>query len=419
MIVLLGLNHRTADLSLREKCHFPREDIPGCLRDLTSFREVQEALILSTCNRVELVADVGNLQEGIPRLKDFLHSRKKLEANHTEKSLYVHDDVYAIHHLFRVASSLDSMVVGEPQILGQMKEAFRIAMEVGSTGKKLNRCFHRAFYVAKRVRTETEIARHPVSVGSVMVELASKIFDKISDQVVLFVGAGEMIQETAQGLLGLGVTEILVTNRTHEKAHQLAEQFHGTTFFLDKLTQHLPRADIIITCTSSVDPLITVPMVNQAMRRRNNKPTFYIDLAVPRNIEKEIQKRENVYLYNIDDLSGIAKVNLAKRENEIHQAEAIINQECKDFSEKVHSNGFLPLISSLNKKAEKISKEELEKTLKRFPDLTEEQLQAMESMTKSITKKILHDPISHIKNVGPNEEDKDSIYRLIRRIFRL
>lgn len=418
MLYLWGLNHKTAKLDIRERFHVAKEEIPTHLRNLVQISNVEEGMILSTCNRVEIVSNVSDLK-ATDLIKEYFFKAKNVEAAEVETLAYSYQDGQAVSHLFRVASSLDSMVVGEAQILGQMKEAFRVAMDVGTTGKMLNRCLHRAFYVAKRVRTETEISRYPVSVGSVAVDLALRIFENLKEKVVLLVGAGEMMQDVARRLYQAGVTEMLVTNRSHGKAVELAQEFQGTTFFLEKLAQHLPRADIVMVCTGSEKPLIDLAMVEQAMEHRKHVPMFLIDLSVPRNVDVKITEHPNVFLYDLDHFETIVKENLDLRQRQMVDAEAIIAQEKHVFLEKMDEGRMDPVIQSLYRKAEDIAQVELAKTIKMFEHVTPEQKEALEKMTQAIARKMLHGPVEEIKKEARNSQDHSTLRSLLSRLFKI
>lgn len=418
MLYLWGLNHKTARIDMRQRFHVGKEEIPTHLSNLLKISDVREGMILSTCNRVEIVSHIESLQAS-EKIKNYFCEAKNLNPADVDSLTYSYQDAQAVSHIFRVASSLDSLVVGEAQILGQMKEAFRLAMDAGSTGKVLNRCLHRAFFVAKRVRTETEISRYPVSVGSVAVDLALKIFENLREKVVLLVGAGEMMQEVAMRLVQAGVTDLLVTNRSHAKAVELAQEFQGTTFFLEKLPQHLPRADIVMVCTASEKPLIDLAMVEQAMGHRKHVPMFLIDLSVPRNVDVEITSHPNVFLYDLDHFEAIVEENLNLRKKQMAEAEAIVEEERHLFLEKMDEGQLDPVIRSLYQKADEIAQGELAKTLKTFQNVTPEQRQALEIMTQSIARKMLHGPVEEIKREARSTQDHSSLRSLLSRLFRI
>lgn len=418
MLVVLGLNHTTAEVGLREQLHFPKERLGSALERLRAVPGVQEGMILSTCNRVEVMAVVDELEPTLPHLRKFLCDNQDLSGGF-DQALYVHTDEKALSHLFRVTSSLDSMVVGEPQILGQVKDAFRTAMAAGTTGNILNRCLHRALHVAKRVRTETGVASHAVSMGSVAVELAEKIFEKLSEQVVLLIGAGEMMEETAQRLTERGVSEILVTNRTHETALALAKRFQGTTFFIEKLASHLPRADIVMACTSAGEPLVKSEVVAEAMQHRAHRPLYFIDLSVPRNIEEAVGGMENVFLYDVDDFQTIVEKNLKHRQKELHLAEMIVETECRLFAQRLGDRHGENLIAGLSQKAQAIADQEVERTLKKLANVQEADREALRVMAQSIARKVVSDPINELKRLGGSEDLDDTGVHWIRRLFRL
>ena len=304
-IVLIGLNHKTAPVEIREKFAVVCVDTSGPLMNLTQMRALRESFYLSTCNRMEVLFTTPRLDEGISAVVGLLADIYGQTGSALKPYLYTYIDQDAVKHLYRVACSLDSMVVGESQILGQIKDAYRQATEAKTSGVILNRLLHKSFSVAKQVRTETRIGSSAVSISYAAVELAKKIFQELQGRIALLIGAGEMAELAAEHLLSNGVERIVVANRTLERALALAKRFNGTTVGWDELAEELTRVDIIVSSTGSPEPILSAEQVKQRMRARRNRPLFFIDIAVPRDIDPEVNRIDNVYLYNIDDLQGI------------------------------------------------------------------------------------------------------------------
>ncbi len=415
-IVLVGVNHKTAPVEVREQlalkgCETPPlhlfHGIDGC----------QEALFLSTCNRVEVVA-VANDGDGVVDaiLATWLF-KSGLDTD-VKKHLYVHRGEAAIRHIFRVASSLDSMVVGEPQILGQLKEAYRLAVEERTTGTVLNRLLERAFTIAKRIRTQTEIASHAVSISYAAVELARKIFGDLRGKAVLLIGAGEMAELAAQHLITNGVSRIVVANRTLSRAVELAKEFHGEAISLDELQQALEEVDIVISSTGAPGVVLTKEQVKRAMGPRYHRLLFLIDIAVPRDIERSVDDVENVYLYDIDDLKSVVEENTAKREREARKAERIINEEVIKFLSWLETLEVVPVIQGLQAKGEAIRQRELARSMKALKGLSEKEMKAVDTLTRSIVQKILHDPVVTLRKECTNKEAQ-LLLDTVKRLFKL
>jgi glutamyl-tRNA reductase len=418
-IVVLGVNHNTADVSVRERLHFSPSQIPTAL-DLLQERypEVQEKVILSTCNRVEIYASLYDDLEGIHGLKRFFYSFHEIPEGTLENCLYLYELEKAVGHLFRVSSSLDSMLVGEPQILGQVKKAYEAARDRHATGRVLNHLFEKAFSVAKRVRTETGIAENAVSVGYAAVELARKIFGTLEGKSVMLIGAGEMIELASRNLLSSGVQSVFVSNRNFARAVELAETLGGNAIRFDNLECVLDRFDIVISSTGAPRPIVRKPIVEKAMQERRNRPMFFIDIAVPRDVDPEVNQIENVYLYDIDDLKNLTEANLREREREALKAEEIVNSEVRRFLTWLDSVEAFPTIAALRDQAEVIRKAELEKALARWKDLTDEERRSLENLTSSIVNKILHAPTVNLKRQRENTETF-SYLAAIRHLFNL
>jgi len=407
-LLVVGLNHNTAPIAIRECLAFSEDKLEEALSKVHTLSSVKENMIVSTCNRVEVYAATRETEKAIHDLKDFLSHYHGLPLKEFDKSLYARVGEEAVKHIFRVASSLDSMVVGEPQILGQIKEAYDRAQQSKTSGLILHRLLHRAFHVAKRVRTETKIAISAVSVSSVAVELAKKIFGTLEKKTVLLMGAGEMCELAARHLVSEGAEKILVTNRTDDRAVALAQQFKGDAIPFEEMGQGLRKTDIVISATNSPPYLIGHDQVTKVMKDRKQRPIFFIDIADPRDIEPKVGDIENVYLYNIDDLQKVAHENIKDREKEAQKAEAIVKDEVVKFVNWYHSLDVTPTIVALRKKFEEIRKKELEKTLSLHPDLSDKEKKSLEALTSAIVNKILHAPITLLKRT--DEEAMSDLY---------
>ena len=417
-LVLLGLNHKTAAVALREKLAGLVTDLGAAYEDLKAWPELLELVLYSTCNRVEVLGATAEPEEAIRRLRAFFSRLPEVSPAELDKSLYVHRDREAVLHLFRVAASLDSLVVGEPQILGQIKEAYRQATESQATGPVLNRLLHKTFSVAKRVRRETGIGDHAVSISYAAVTLGRKIFGTLAGKTAVLVGAGEMAELALEHLKSDGVGRIIIANRTLERGLELAQRFGGEAVSLEELADQLLFADIIISSTGSPQYLLTREQVKGVMRRRKHKPLFFIDIAVPRDLDPAINDLDNVYLYNIDDLKEVVEINWQRRHQEAAKAERLVAAETLKFLEWLETLAVYPTIISLKEKADRICEAELDKTLRQIGPLTEEQRQALEVLTRSITSKLLHDPIIYLKgNHHPQKPHRD--LDLVRRLFNL
>ena len=417
-VILVGLNHRTAHVEIREQVAFPEEDLDRSMKALYKLPNLSEGLILSTCNRVEIYAATKDSEKGVEEIKDFIAQQHHLHLSKFEDTLYVLQGEESVKHLFRVASSLDSMVVGEPQILGQIKGAYRVAHAAKTTGVLLNKLLHKAFSVAKRVRTETSIGNRAVSVSFVAVELAKKIFAHLEGREVLIIGAGEMCELAAQHLVRAGAQKILVTNRTWDRAMELAERFQGEALPFTELPHALLRADIIISSTGSPDVIVKKEEVSTIIRQRKQRPLFFIDIAVPRDIEPQVNTVDNVYLYDIDDLQEVAEANMKDRQHEARKAEAIVATEVEQFCRWYQSLELVPTIVSLQEKMEEMRKKELEKTLSTLPAVSDKERRAMEVLSEAIVKKILHGPITLLKKQDLNSEG-ESYVDVVKKLFRL
>jgi glutamyl-tRNA reductase len=417
-LILLGMNHKTAPLDLRERLSISCEEAIRPLREIMNIPWINGVIYLSTCNRVEVLAQTTNAEATLEHLKDFIVEHGNLSREELMRCLYVYGREEAVRHLFRVSASLDSLVMGEPQILGQVKDAYRQSVEAGTTGLILNKVMHFAFRVAKRVRSETGIAANAVSVSFAAVELAKKIFGGLKGKTVLLVGAGEMSELAARHLITHGAAQIIIANRTYARAQQMAEAFHGRPVDFDRLEEALRDADIVISSTGAPGYVITAPMVTAALRRRKNRLLFLIDIAVPRDIEPAAGNIENVFLYNIDNLQDIVDENVRGRMQEAQKAEAIIDEEVIRFTKWYHTLEVVPTIISLKEKAEVIVRGELDRSSAWMQHLTAEDRNNVEILAGSIINKILHDPIVSLKE---ESQDDDAIpyVAALRRLFKL
>ena len=417
-IVNIGMNHETAPVELRECL---AKDPAHADRALAMMRElacVKEGMFLSTCNRVEALFTTEQTDEAKGSVIAVLSKLGGMPSESLCSNLFTYEDRDAVRHIFRVASSLDSMVIGEPQILGQIKEAYTSATKENTTGVILNRLLHRAFHTAKRVRTETGISDAAVSVSYAAVELAKKIFYDFKGKKVLLIGAGEMAELAARHLLSQGVSAITVANRTFQKAVEVAQVFKGVPVSFEEIGAQLLEADIVISSTAAPGYVITHDQVKGSMKKRRNRPLFFIDIAVPRDVEPEVNDLENVYAYDIDDLKGIIQVNRGQREEEAIKAERIVEEEVIKFEQWLKTLEVVPTIVSLKEKAETIRQAELKKSLSSLGELSPSQMKSLETLTLSITEKILNDPILFLKKKADRPLGK-SYLDTARRLFCL
>jgi glutamyl-tRNA reductase len=416
-ILILGLNHKTADVDLRECLAFADDQVDTALQTLAQQPSISEIVLLSTCNRVEMIFTAEDPEKALSEVKNFLAEFKDIPADNFEKALYLHRGDEAVKHIFRVAASLDSMVVGEPQILGQVKEAYRIATEQKTSGVILNRLLHKTFLVAKRVRTETGIGNSAVSISYAAIELGRKIFGTLEGKNALLIGAGEMAELAVEHLRRHRTTEIFVANRTFARAVELAGKFNGSPINFEEIPDILPRVDIVISSTGSSEYVITRPQVKPVMKERRNRPVFFIDIAVPRDIDPALNRLTNVYVYDIDDLNGIVDENIEDRGREAIKGERIVDEAAIRFRQWVKSLSVVPTIKDLRDKLEKIIRAELAKTLN-GQDFSSEQAAALEKMAAALVNKFLHDPTMLLKTEGC-KADKSQHIDLTRKLFKL
>jgi len=420
-LIVLGINHKSAPVEVREQLAFNIKELREAADQVFSHMSgIDEKVILSTCNRVEIYAHVDNIEDGLASLKRFLYRYNEIPEGTLEKYFYHYALDDAVQHLFEVSASLDSMVIGEPQILGQVKSAYHSARSVRATGKVLNQLFEKAFSVAKKIRTETAIAEKAVSISYAAVEMATRIFGNLEGRVVLLIGAGEMIELAGKHLVNQGVKTILVSNRNYDRAARLATELGGSAVKYDEFQDQLVNADIVISSTGAPHYVIKKEAVELAARHRAGNPIFFIDIAVPRDIEPSVNDLQNVFLYDIDDLNSVVNDNLAEREKEAEKARAIIRAEVNSFVSWLDRLEVEPTIIAIRKKAEDIKKRELQKTFARLK-LDEHQKQTVEAMASSIINKILHDPTLHLKNqtIREPEHHQRSITEFMKDLFNL
>ncbi|MFT5697619.1 MAG: glutamyl-tRNA reductase [Desulforhopalus sp.] len=417
-LLLLGVNHKTTPVAVREKIALSTGyDDP--LTSLKGVRGLKEYYLLSTCNRVEFLLVEKPGQNVEKSIIEFLFGKEAKEQD-VRKYLYIFEGQEAVKHLFMVAASLDSMIVGEAQILGQLKVAYRHASQLGCTGPLLNKLLHKSFSVAKRVRTETAIGSSAVSISFAAVQLAKKIFGNLQEKNVLLVGAGEMAELAAEHLVGQGVGSVVVANRTLSRAVSLAQRFNGKAVSMDELVGQLEFVDIIISSTGATDIILHKDDVKSVMRSRRNKPLFFIDIAVPRDLDPGLNEIENVYLYDIDDLSSVVEMNRAERDKEAVKATRIVDEESLKFERYYQGLAVTPTILELRHKVEEIGTSELEKTLGKLKDLSESDIKCLEKMVSAINAKVLHNPLMYLKaDSCMGRDNRDKKVATIRELFGL
>lgn len=417
-LILIGLNHKTAPIEIRECFAFSDDDAREALTSLCTDTAVEEAVILSTCNRVELIMVTATAEAAVARAKTFLARTKQVPLDRFDESLYVHRGEAAARHLFRVASSLDSMVLGEPQILGQVKAAYRMATEQRTSGVILNRLLHRTFFIAKRIRTETGIGDHAVSISYAAIELARKIFGSLEKKKVLLIGAGEMAELAVDHLIHNRADSVFVANRTFKRGMELAARYKGTAIRFEEIIPHLEQVDIIISSTGSPEYILRPSDAKGIMRHRRNRPIFFIDIAVPRDIDPRINQIDNAYVYDIDDLNEVVDDNIKDRRREAVKADRIIDAAIIHFRQWYESLDVVPTIKALHAKMRGLAQQEVEKTLGQLSHLTPEDRQAIERMMGAAVSKILHDPTHYLKGEGCMGDRSVSI-DVARKLFKL
>jgi glutamyl-tRNA reductase len=405
-LVLLGINHNTAPIEVRERLAIPAERLADATLTLLHQPGIREGLILSTCNRVELLTLQDDAEATLPQTKTdllrFLHEYFAVSPHDIQPHLYEFREREAVRHLFRVASSLDSMVVGEPQILGQVKEAYTIARDAGAVSTHLEALLQRTFTVAKKIRTETQIGSSSVSIASVAVDLATKIFGSLYGKTVLLVGAGKMSELAARHLIQKGASSILVTNRTQSRAEKIAENFSSLTVHteaipFEALYEQADRADIVITSTGAPQKIFGRSHGQHFLHRRRNRPMFFIDIAVPRDVDPRMNEVEGCFVYDIDDLQQVAAANLADRSREAAAAENIVSREVDKYQERLQSRDAVPAIKALQQQAEELRVAELARSQSKLADLSPQQREAVEALTRSLTAKLLHPQLAALR----------------------
>jgi glutamyl-tRNA reductase len=417
-IILIGLNHKTAPVNIRECLAFSQDETRSALGDLRTMETIEEAMLFSTCNRVELLIISKESRNAVAQAKSFLAQFKQLPLVDFESSLYLHRGEAAVRHVFRVGASLDSMVLGEPQILGQIKTAYRTATEEKTSGVILNRLLHRAFFVAKRIRTETGIGDSAVSISYAAIELGRKIFGELAGKEVLLIGAGEMAELAVEHLIRNRSGNIFVANRTFERGVELATTYKGTAIRIEEVPDYLRRVDIIISSTGAKGFILEKQHVKAVMRGRRNRPIFFIDIAVPRDIDPAINTMNNAYVYDIDDLKDVVEENIEDRNREAIKAERIIDEAVINFRQWFQGLDVVPTIKALREKVQSIAQEEVRKTFQQLGHLSDKDREAIHRMAESLTNKILHEPTRYLKSNGC-QKDRSASLDITRKIFGL
>ncbi|SIS50868.1 glutamyl-tRNA reductase [Salimicrobium flavidum] len=415
-ILAVSINYRTAPLAIREKLTFSEADHREAMEALNDQKSILENVILSTCNRTEIYVVADQIHTGRYYIKDFLEKWFNIEKQEFSPHLIVYESDGAIEHLMRVSSGLDSMVLGETQILGQVKQAFQLSQKSGTTGTVFNQLFKQAVTLAKKGHKETAIGENAASVSYAAVELSKKIFGELKDKHIAIIGAGKMGELAAKNLHGFGVGQVTVLNRTLEKAESVAEQFHGSAGTMEKRDELLEKADIVISSTGSDSYVITKEMVEKAHKKRKGKPLFFVDIAVPRDLDPGIAELESMFLYDIDDLQGIVDENLAERKKAAESIELMIEAEIVEFKEWLQTLGVVPVISALRQKALGIQADTMESIERKLPELTDREKKILNKHTKSIVNQILKEPITQAKELA-NEPGAEESLQLLTQIF--
>jgi glutamyl-tRNA reductase len=410
----VGINYNTAPVAIRERLAFPADYLESSLKTLWNCHKIDGAAILSTCNRTEFYYQTED--DSADTLIEWIADDKKIHPKEFTPYLYNYTDSQSIRHMFRVACGLDSMVLGEPQILGQMKTAYQAAYEAGTLGKDLGKLFHHTFSAAKKVRTDTAIGSSPVSVAFAAVQLAQQIFDSLSEQTALLIGAGETIELTARHLCQNNIGRIIIANRTYDNAHTLATQFNGYAIELSEIPEHLAEADIVISSTASQLPILGKGRVESAIKKRKHKPMFMVDLAVPRDIEAEVEQLRDVYLYTVDDLQSTIDQNIDSRRKAAVQAEEIIDTQVEHFLSWMRSQGAQSVIKDYRLQAELIRNEALTKALKQLNNGRSAE-EALNLLAHTLTNKLIHTPSAQLREAGAN--DRHDLVAAAREIFKL
>ncbi|WP_426455136.1 glutamyl-tRNA reductase [Paenibacillus sp. S-38] len=417
-IVVAGLNYRTAPVAIREKFAFAEGDLPRALEELKATKSIMECVIVGTCNRTELYVAVDTQQLCGHHLRSFMEKWFGVPKEQFNKHLYVYENEKAINHLFRVTSGLDSMVIGETQILGQVRDAFLLAQTQKTTGVLFNTLFKQAITMAKRAHTETGIGENPVSVSYAAVELGKRIFGTYKGKKVLIIGAGKMSELTVKHLYANGSEKVTVVNRTLSRAKELADKFNGAASTMDRLLDHLEEADIVISSTGAAGYVLTAEQVSCILQRRRSRPLFMIDIAVPRDLDPRLGDMPNVFLYDIDNLQSLVNSHLEERHKAAAQIEEMIKAEMAAFEQWTRTLGVTPVIQALQTKASAIHEETMDSLMKKLPDLDERELKVIRKLTKSIVNQMLRDPIVRIKEMAAERHGDDAL-EMFTQIFAL
>ena len=417
-LLVTGISHKRTPMEIRERVYFDESDLRTPVLELKARKEIEEAVLVSTCNRMEVYARTDDFDQAVSSIQEFIGQFHEVPQAILKEHGYAMKTKEAVRHAFRVSSALDSMVVGEPQILGQVKKSYRIAQEAGSTGIYLNHLFERSFAVAKRVRTETRIGENAVSVSYAAVELARKIFGDLDAQRVMLVGAGEMAELATQHLVQLGARGVVVANRSIERAEALADRFGGRAVDINHVEAELVVADIVLCSTGAPHAVIHRETVQRVIRRRRNRPMFFIDIAIPRDVEPGVQDIGNVYLYNIDDLEHVVAANIQEREREAARAEVLIDEESAAFLRWMETLEVVPTIVSLRERAEAVRLKEVADLRSRLKGLSPEADEAVNALTASLVNKLLHSPITELKRRAAGD-DAPTFLRVTRSLFGL
>lgn len=413
-LIALGLNHTTAPVEIREKVAFSGEILPEVLSDLKQKSGIDEVAILSTCNRTEIYCSLDEVHQ--QDLMHWLSGFHKLKLQDIRPFMYSYPDATAVKHLLRVACGLDSMVLGEPQVLGQLKSAYKTAVSAGSIGQLLERLFQHSFRVAKDIRSNTEIGNHPVSIAFAAVRLGQQIFGNLTNRTALLVGAGETVELTARHLHDKGLQRMIIANRTLERAQHLASEFSAYAISLDDIGSHLDEADILITSTGSQQPIISAEMVRLAIKKRKHRPMYIVDIAVPRDVDPEAGKLDDVYLYTVDDLQGVINENMRNREQAAKQAEEIIDTHVSQFMDWMYTLDTVSTVRAIRENAESMQQEVLEAALKRLRQGDDPEI-LLKELARSLANKIIHAPSVQLRN--SSQEKKDELIRAARTLFAL
>jgi glutamyl-tRNA reductase len=412
-LVVVGINHRTAPVEVRERVVFEPARIPDALQQLATLPEVKESVIVSTCNRTELYCVTNGTRPDLGGWLQRYHGLEHLALHH---SLYHHDENHAVEHAFAVASGLDSMVIGEPQILGQLKDAYRLAQEAGTTGPVLNRLFQSAFSVAKRVRTETKIGANAVSVASAAVAMAHTVFASFENRTALMVGAGETIALAARHLYADGLRRMIIANRSLERARELAAEFHGFAIGLDEIPNHLREADIVVASTAAPHSIITRHMTQQALRARKRRPMFMVDIAVPRDIDADVAELEDVYLFTVDDLQSVVNENLEGRRQAAREAGQLIGNEVEKFAHTLRTRDAAPLIRRLREDADRTRRHTLEQARQMLAH-GKSQEEVLNFLANTLTNRLIHAPSQRLRDAA--ETGDGEVLETIAQIYKL